>query len=76
MTQFAGSEKSSDQIGDGAEAELEVGITGAIHPLFATIFITFPSGIIAVLDCEKTMNETIKQQASSRIFFIFFIFNY
>ena len=30
MTQFAGSEKSSDQIGGGAVAEFEGGITGAV----------------------------------------------
>ena len=41
MTQFPGSEKSSDQIGSGAVAEFEGVTTGTVTSIFAAYFTAF-----------------------------------
>jgi len=70
MTQFAGFEKSSVQIGGGAAAEFEGVTTGAVAEVLITSFITRSIGIFAIFDCEKTVVETVKTQTNSKNFFI------
>ena len=68
-------EKSSDQSTVGATEEVEDVTTGIVAEVLITSFITRSFGKLAILDCAKTVAETVKTQTNSKIFFIVSFFS-